>query len=161
MQQANDNELFNLQQAENTRQFLTMGMGGETYGLEILKVHEIIGLIDITRVPRVPRHIRGVINLRGRVIPIIDLRLRFEFSNIVDTEETCIVVVDPGDTVMGVIVDRVSDVIDIHERDIEPPPEFGRSVNTDYILGMAKTRSQVVMLLDISKILAEQELLSA
>ena len=138
--------------------YLTFVLGEEEYGLEILRVREIIGLMEITRVPRMPAFLRGVINLRGRVIPVVDLRLKFGMQSIEDTEETCIIVVDLEETVMGVVVDRVSEVLDIMESDIEATPSFGAAVDTEFILGMGKTRDRVVIILDIGKVLTADEL---
>lgn len=142
--------------------YLTFNLALEEYGLEILKVQEIIGLMDITRVPRTPDFVRGVINLRGKVIPVIDLRLKFGISSQDDTERTCVIVVQVAraDThvTMGIIVDEVSEVLDITGSQIEPPPEFGEMVSTDFILGMGKVSQKVVMLLDIDKVLSRGEL---
>jgi len=141
--------------------YLSFALGGEVYGLEILKVQEINGIIDVTRVPRTPDYVRGVINLRGRVIPVIDLRAKFEMEQIADTERTCIIVVqldrDEGRTTMGIVVDDVSEVMTITEEQISPPPEFGDGVDADIIIGMGKLESQVVILLDIQKVLAGDE----
>lgn len=142
--------------------YLTFVLGGEEHGLEILKVQEIIGIMTVTKVPKTPSFVRGVINLRGKVIPVIDLRLKFGLEGKGDTEKTCIIVVQVArrDThvTMGVIVDEVSEVLDIQENQIEPPPEFGASVDTDFILGMGKVRNKVVMLLDVDKVLSTGEM---
>ena len=138
--------------------YLTFALGTEEYGLEILKVREIIGLMEITNVPRMPHFVRGVINLRGKIIPVIDLRLKFEMDAIEDTKETCIIVVDLGSTVMGIVVDRVSEVLDIGKAEIEPAPQFGVSVDTAFILGIGKTRGRVIMILDIRRVLTDEEL---
>jgi len=143
--------------------YLTFELGGEVYGLEILKVQEIIGMMTVTRVPRTPNFVRGVINLRGKVIPVIDLRRKFGMEPQEDTEKTCIVVVQIAaggtdqTTTMGIIVDEVSEVLDIDAEQIEPPPSFGASVDTDFILGMGKVAERVVMLLDIDKVLTQAE----
>ena len=137
--------------------YLTFVLGGEQYGLEILKVQEIMGMMDVTRVPRAPGFVRGVINLRGKVIPVMELRTKFAMDTIEDTEKTCIIVVQvkqEGTVVtMGIIVDEVSEVLDIRGEQIEPSPEFGSGVNTDFILGMGKAAGRVTILLDISKVL--------
>jgi purine-binding chemotaxis protein CheW len=138
--------------------YLTFNLGDEVYGLEILRVREIIGLMDITKVPRMPNFVRGVINLRGKVIPVVDLRLKFGMDAAEDTKETCIIVVDLDDMLMGITVDCVSEVLDIHEQDIDEAPEFGVSVSTDFILGMGKARDKVIILLDISKVLTTGEI---
>jgi purine-binding chemotaxis protein CheW len=138
--------------------YLTFNLGDEVYGLEILRVREIIGLMDITKVPRMPNFVRGVINLRGKVIPVVDLRLKFSMDAAEDTKETCIIVVDLDDMLMGIVVDCVSEVLDIDEQDIDEAPEFGVSVSTDFILGMGKARDKVIILLDISKVLTTGEI---
>ncbi len=137
--------------------YLTFTLGEEEYGLEILKVREIIGLIHTTKVPRMPGFVRGVINLRGKVIPVIDLRLKFAMQAIDDTQETCIIVVDLDHLLMGVVVDRVSEVLDIPEGDIEATPDFGVSVKTDFIMGVGKAKDKVVLILDIGTVLTEEE----
>ena len=144
--------------------YLTFVLSDEVYGLEILKVQEIIGIMKVTVVPRTPEFVRGVINLRGKVIPVIDLRLKFGMESVENTERTCVVVVqvagDAGTVIMGVIVDEVSDVVDVHAKDIESAPKFGTSVNTDFILGMGKLGDRVVMLLDIDRVLSGDEITS-
>ena len=137
--------------------YLTFTLGEEEYGLEILKVREIIGLMEITRVPRMPEFVRGVINLRGKIIPVIDLRLKFGMAAADDTRETCIIVVDLEGTNMGVVVDRVSEVLDITADEVEETPEFGAAVDTAFIMGMGKAGDRVVMLLDIGKVLSGEE----
>jgi purine-binding chemotaxis protein CheW len=137
--------------------FLTFYLAGEEYGIEILKVHEIIGLMPITRVPRTPEFMRGVINLRGKVIPIVDLRMKFLMPSAEATSETCIIVVHVRGIEMGIIVDQVSEVVDIVSSDIEPTPSFGVEVNTDYILGIGKSQGKVKILLDIDRVLSNGE----
>jgi purine-binding chemotaxis protein CheW len=135
--------------------YLTFCLDNEEYGLEILKVREIIGLMPITTVPRTPEYIKGVINLRGKVIPVIDLRLKFNMPEAERTEETCIIVVNLGQVEVGIIVDRVSEVRDIDGKDIDDPPSFGTNVDSSFILGMGKSESRVSILLDITKVLGE------
>jgi len=137
--------------------FLTFFLAGEEYGIEILKVHEIIGMMPITRVPRTPAFIRGVINLRGKVIPIVDLRLKFGMESVEQTAETCIIVVHVEGIEMGIVVDRVSEVLNIGGSEIEDAPSFGEDVNTDYILGIGKTQAKVKILLDIDRVLSTQD----
>ncbi|HTS16056.1 MAG TPA: chemotaxis protein CheW [Verrucomicrobiae bacterium] len=142
--------------------YLTFKLGAEEFGLEILKVQEIIKMMDITRVPRTPDFVRGVINLRGKVIPVVDLRLRFGMEAKATTDKTCVIVVqvrrENVTVTMGTIVDEVSEVLDIGGEQIEPAPEFGEMVNTDFIVGMGKVGKRVVMLLDVDKVLSQQEL---
>lgn len=138
--------------------FLTFFLGDEEYGLEILKVQEIIGLMSITRVPRTPDFVRGVINLRGKVIPIVELRKKFRMETVEDTEQTCIIVVQTQGVQFGVVVDRVSEVVDLDSEGIEEAPEFGADIDTDYILGMGKTGSRVRILVDIDRVLSREEI---
>lgn len=141
--------------------FLTFKLGPEEYGLEIDKVLEIIGLQEITPVPKTPAYIRGVINLRGLIHPVIDLNYKFGMGITKPTKETCIIVVNNNrngqQEQMGMIVDSVSEVEDIHEDDIEDAPKLGDSVNTDFICGIAKTKGKVKMLLDLQNTLSKQE----
>ena len=135
--------------------FLTFFLAGEEYGLEILKVQEIIGMMDITPVPRTPEHIRGVINLRGKVIPIVDLRLKFNMCAAERTAETCIIVVEANRMQTGIVVDQVSEVLNISSEEIEDAPAFGAEVQTDFILGIGKSEGRVKLLLDIDRVLAD------
>ena len=142
--------------------YLTFNLFSEEYGIEILKVREIIGLMDITAVPQTPNYIRGVINLRGKVISVVDLRTKFGLESIEDTDETCIIVMDVsrnGEIIqIGILVDSVSEVLDIKEEDIEEAPPFGSNLNTDFILGMAKSKGSVKILLNIDMVLGTEEL---
>lgn len=137
--------------------YLTFALGKEEYALEILKVREIIGYMDITAVPRTPGYVRGVINLRGQVISVIDLRAKFDMETAQRTDETCIIVVETRHgsrkRSTGIVVDRVSEVLNIAGESIEEPPAFGASVDTDFILGMGKIGQNVKILLDIDKVL--------
>ncbi len=132
---------------EKEGKYLTFALGSEEYGLEILKVREIIGYMEITAVPQTSEYVKGVINLRGQVIPVIDLRAKFNMNTIEITEESCIIVVeilwDGRHYNTGIIVDHVSEVIDIASEDIEEAPQFGASVNTDFILGMGNVQRQL------------------
>ena len=142
--------------------YLTFALGPEEYGLEILKVREIIGYMDITAVPQMPAHIKGVINLRGQVIPVVDLRAKFGMQTTDVTDQTCIIVVettqDDRNFSTGIVVDHVQEVLDIAGEEIEEAPQFGSSVNTDFILGMGKVGDNVKILLDIDKVLAGAEI---
>lgn len=151
------------QESSTTGKFLTFDLGQEQYGLEILRVQEIVGLIPVTRVPRLPSFVRGVVNLRGRVIPVVDLRLAFGFPNAEDTERTCIIIVqvqrtEGAFTTMGVIVDEVSDVVDLPEGAAETAPDFGVEVDTSFIRGVGHIEDRVVLLLDIDSVLASDQL---
>lgn len=139
--------------------YLTFILGREAYGIEVLKVREIIRLVDITPVPQMPHYVKGVINLRGKIIPVVDLRLKFELGEAKTTERTCIIVVQVNlpsgsKTQMGAIVDGVEEVVNISGSDIEEPPDFGAALATDYILGMAKTKDSVKTLLDIDRVIS-------
>ncbi len=134
--------------------YLTFELADEAYGIEILKVREIIGMMDITQVPRMPAHVRGVINLRGKVIPVIDLRLKFDMPSTEQTAETCIIVVDVMGQMMGLQVDKVSEVLDIVGNEIEDAPMINASVDNSFILGMGKAKGRVNILLNIDKVLS-------
>jgi purine-binding chemotaxis protein CheW len=138
--------------------FLTFFFDDEEYAIEILKVQEIIGVMPITPVPRTPEYLLGVINLRGKVIPVIDLRARFGMETVAWTEETCIIVMQIDETQMGMMVDKVSEVLDIAAGEIEDTPSFGAEVNTDYIMGIGKAEGKVRLLLDIDKVVSAQEI---
>ncbi len=139
---------------EREGKYLTFFLAGEEYGLEILKVQEIFGIMDVTPVPRTPDFIKGVINLRGKVIPVVELRTKFEMETIDYTEETCIIVVQTHGLHMGIVVDKVSEVMDIAAGDIEDAPSFGEEVRTDFILGIGKAEGRVRLLLDIDRVLS-------
>jgi purine-binding chemotaxis protein CheW len=145
--------------ASSGGKFLTFFLAGEEYGIAILKVHEIIGMMAITGIPRTPEYVRGVINLRGKVIPIVDLRLKFRMASSDRTAETCIIVVTVRNVEIGIVVDRVSEVLNISHKDIEPAPSFGAEVNTDFILGIGKSQGKVRLLLDIDRVLTWSELI--
>jgi len=139
--------------------YLTFTLHRESYGVDVLKVREIIRLANITAVPQMPDYVRGVINLRGKIIPVTDLRLRFGFPEAASTDLTCIVVVqvklpDGRTSQMGLIVDGVEEVLSIAAADIEETPDFGAAVATECILGMAKIKGVVKALLDIDRVLA-------
>ena len=143
---------------ERGGKYLTFVLANEEYGLEILKVREIMGLMDITDVPRTPDYVKGVINLRGKVIPVMDLRLKFGLEGMEQTKETCIIVVEVNEVQVGLIVDMVSEVLDIPSNDIEDAPSFGTNVDTEFILGIGKAKEKVIMLLDITQVIAGDDL---
>ncbi len=142
--------------------YLTFNLGKEEYGIAILRVLEIIGLMKITAVPRTPDYVRGIINLRGTIHPVIDLRTKFSMNKIDDTEETCIIVLEiekNGDSEqIGVVVDNVLEVQDIKEQEIEDPPSMGDNVDIRFITGMANIKNRVVILLNVEKIFSNKEL---
>jgi purine-binding chemotaxis protein CheW len=141
--------------------YLTFTLADEEYGIGILKIKEIIGMMKVTTVPQTPGFVKGVINLRGKVIPVIDLRLRFGMEPMDYTERTCIIVVEidgtAGTVQIGIVVDSVSEVLNIKADEIEDTPTFGARLNTDYILGMAKMEGGVKILLDINRVLKAEE----
>ena len=141
--------------------YLTFQLGSEAYGVSVLKVREIIRMMDITPVPQMPAYVRGVINLRGKVVPVVDLRVKFALANPQMSERTCIVVVQVrtaagASMLTGFIVDAVEEVLQIAACDIEPTPDFGARLATDYLLGMAKIKGKVKALLDIDRVLSTQ-----
>ncbi len=142
--------------------YLTFHLGKEEFGIQVMHVREIMGVQDITAVPGTPAHLKGVINLRGKIIPVVDLRLKFNFPELAFTETTCIVVVQvaqEGDQAMiGLIVDGVSEVLNLAAGDIEDPPDFGEGVETPFVLGIAKFKGSVKILLKIEDVLTLQEL---
>lgn len=143
----------------NAGKYLAFQLGRESYGIEVLKIREIIRLVDITAVPQMPDYIKGVINLRGKIIPVLDLRIRFGLPAADATERICIVVVQvkvrSGAAIqMGLVVDGVEEVLNIGKGDIEATPDFGAKVNTEYLLGIAKAKGKVIALLDIDCVVA-------
>ncbi len=147
---------------EKEGKYLTFTLDKEEYGISILKIKEIIGMMPITTVPQTPEFVKGVINLRGKVIPVVDLRLKFMMDAIDYTERTCIIVVEIeaqyGIVMIGIVVDAVSEVLNIKADDIEDTPTFGTELNTDYILGMGKMEGGVKILLDIDRVLSGEEI---
>lgn len=146
------------QENENEK-YLTFRLRDEDYGIEILKVREIIGLLPITRVPRTPDFVKGVINLRGKIIPVTDLRARFGLDVPMDTSETCIIVVQTNGLEIGVIVDQVSEVLEIPASETEETPNFGGDASTDFLLGLGKTGEKVTLLIDIDKIVSVNDMI--
>ena len=148
--------------AEREGKYLTFSLAEEEYGIGILKIKEIIGMMPITTVPQTPEFVKGVINLRGKVIPVVDLRVRFGMESIDYTERTCIIVVEiesqSGTVMIGIVVDSVSEVLNIKGDDIADTPTFGTKLDTEYILGMAKMEGGVKILLDIDRVLSAEEI---
>jgi purine-binding chemotaxis protein CheW len=141
--------------------YLVFHLGREDFGIRVLKVREIMGVQDITAVPQTPAHVKGVINLRGKVIPVVDLRLKFGLPEAEYTQRTCIIVVQVqggvSASLVGIVVDGVAEVLNVVSGDIEDTPDFGRGVITPYLLGMAKIKDKVKILLDIDQVLSSQE----
>lgn len=148
--------------AADDQKMLTFSLGSEGYGVSILKVKEIIGMMDITPVPKTPEFIKGVINLRGKIIPVMDLRTKFGMSEQEYDERTCVIVAEVSikgvQKLLGVVVDMVSEVVTISDDQIEPPPEYGSAADHNTILGIGKIKDRVVIILDIDEIFQSDEL---
>lgn len=138
-------------------QFLTFNLGDELYGVDILRVQEIKGYTTVTKIPNTPPHIKGVLNLRGTIVPIVELRTKFGLPTIDYTAFTVIVVVVVRDKVMGLVVDSVSDVLNIDRKDIQPPPQFGAKVDVSFVNGIGKSGDKLVTLLEMDRLLADGE----
>ena len=155
------NEVVQNTSLQKEGKYLTFALANEEYGLEILKVREIIGYMEITNVPQTPMFVKGVINLRGQVIPVVDLRLKFGMEEAEITEQSCIIVVEitQGERAFqtGIVVDHVQEVLDIKEEQIEDAPQFGSTVDTDFVSGMGKIGDDVKILLDIDKVLGGED----
>lgn len=143
-------------------QFLTFILDNETYGVEILRVQEIKGWTPVTRIPNTPEYMQGVLNLRGTIVPIVDMRMRFQLTHVEYTPITVVIVLsvksDNGERVIGLVVDSVSDVIDVEADDVKATPDFGTSLNTKFINGIATSNDNMVMLLDVDKLLSVEEM---
>jgi purine-binding chemotaxis protein CheW len=142
--------------------YLTVMVGHESFGIKVIRVREIIRLQKITPVPQMPAHVRGVLNLRGRIIPVIDLRLKFQIAEVADTERTCIVVAQVelpsrASVSMGLIVDGVDEVANLTAADLAPTPDFGTKLDSTYILGMATVKGSVKTLLDLDRLIGSEE----
>ena len=138
--------------------YLTFALSDEEYGIGIMRVREILGMLPVTLVPQTPDFVRGVINLRGKVIPVIDLRLKFDMPGKAYDRETCVIVVEVEGVNLGIIVDRVQEVLDIAAAEIEDSPHFGTKVDSEFILGMGKKAGKVKILLDIEKVIGSEDL---
>ncbi|MEW6182069.1 MAG: chemotaxis protein CheW [Bacillota bacterium] len=154
-----DTDLLEEEEDEDTQEdkFLTFYLGEEEYGIEIRHVTEIIGLQTITDVPDMPSHVKGVINLRGKVVPVMDVRLRFGMEERAYDDRTCIVVINIENHAVGLIVDRVSEVLDIPKSDVEPPPRVRKGESSRFVQGMGKVGEQVKILLNADKVLFDEE----
>lgn len=145
------------QSNETIYQLVSFVTENEEFGVDILKVQEIIRTVDITRVPKSPDFVEGVINLRGKIVPVIDLRKRFGMRTKERDNETRIIVVELIDKVVGFLVDKVKEVIRVEKKVIEPPPELTTNVNSNYITGVAKLQDRLLILLDLNKVLSSEE----
>ncbi len=148
-----------METSEDTQKgkFLTFSVGKESYGIEIKFVTEIIGIQDITEVPELPDYVAGIINLRGKIIPVIDVRIRFKKKTKEYNDRTCIVVIDIKETSVGLIVDNVSEVINIDDSNIVPPPNIKSGFHNGYVRGIGKVENEVKLLLDCDKLLNDEE----
>ena len=142
-------------------QFLTFQLGEELYGVDILRVQEIKGYTAVTKIPNTPAHIKGVLNLRGTIVPIVELRTKFGMETIDYTMFTVIIVVVVREKIMGLVVDAVSDVLNIDKKDIQPAPQFGASVDVSFLNGIGKSGDKLVALLDMDRLLSEGDLQEA
>lgn len=144
--------------------YLMFMLDEEYYGIPILKINEIIGLMEITAIPKTPDFMKGIINLRGKIIPVIDLRLKFNMQGRAYDEQTCIIIVEipiqGKQNFIGIVVDKVSEVVNIYGREIEQPPQYGQETETNFLIGVGKVKDKVVMLLDIETVLVCQELIN-
>jgi len=151
--------------SESTNQFLTFTLGEEVFALDISSVREVLEFTTITKVPRMPESIRGVINLRGRAVPVVDVRLKFGMPETTRTVDTCIIIVEVNlageETILGALADSVKEVMDIEPGDIEPAPRMGTSIRADFIRGIGKHGDEFIILLDIDRVFSEEELIQA
>lgn len=153
---------MSVKEITETRQYLTFRLAGEIFAIDVAKVREVLDLTTITAIPRTPEFMSGVINLRGSVVPVVDLRLCFEMSKTENTRNTCIVVVevtlDNEPTVIGALADSVEEVIDLEPEQIQPAPHIGTQIRTDFIRGMGKRDTQFIMILDIDRVFSADDL---
>lgn len=158
-------EMFGKTNAElsvaDKKEFLTFKLGAEEFGLEILKVQEIRSYDNVTRIPNAPSFMKGVINLRGTIVPILDMRMKFNLQSIEYNEFTVVIVLNFTGRTIGVIVDAVSDVIGLNDEEIRSAPEFSAIFSAEYLLGLASVDQRMIILVDIEKLMTQQELASA
>ena len=145
---------------DHLEKYLTFIVDNEIYGLEILKVREIVAMLHISKVPLVPNYVKGVINLRGKVIPVIDIRLKFKMEDINYDEHTTIIIVDVDEISVGFIVDETSEVVKIKQENLMPPPKFGTTIDTSFLKSMAKTEDNITMIVDLEKLFSSDEIQS-
>ncbi len=147
---------------EKKSQYLTFDLDGEVFAIEVSKVREILDFTEVTCVPQMPMYMRGVINLRGSVVPVIDMRSKFGLATVDDTVDTCIIIVevqiDNETSVVGALVDSVQEVLDIEESQVEPPPRMGSRMNSEFLHGMGKHDERFIMMLNIDKVFSSEEI---
>ena len=153
MQQASDNA-----SNQSAQEFLTFTLGAEEYAIDILRVQEIRGYDQVTAIANSPAFIKGVINLRGAIVPIVDLRIKFNLPSVTYDPFTVVIILNVLDRIVGAVVDSVSDVIALTGQEIKPPPEFGGSFDTEYLLGLATVSERMLILVDIEKLMSSREL---
>lgn len=153
MQQASDNA-----SNQSAQEFLTFTLGAEEYAIDILRVQEIRGYDQVTAIANSPAFIKGVINLRGAIVPIVDLRIKFNLPSVTYDPFTVVIILNVLDRIVGAVVDSVSDVIALSAMEIKPPPEFGGSFDTEYLLGLATVSERMLILVDIEKLMGSREL---
>jgi purine-binding chemotaxis protein CheW len=150
-------ELLDIMEDTQKGKFLTFSLGKETYAIEIRFVTEIIGIQPITEVPELPPYVKGIINLRGRIIPVLDARIRFKKQSVEYNDRTCIIVIEVKDSFVGLIVDNVSEVLSIAEEEIVQPPEMGKATENKYIQAIGKVGSEVKLILDCDMLMSEED----
>ncbi len=143
---------------ESSREFLTFVLGKEEYGIEILKVQEIRGYDSVTQIANTPEFIKGVINLRGVIVPIVDMRIKFNLGKVTYDEFTVVIILNVANRVLGMVVDSVSDVLTLSTEQIRPAPEFGSSIDTDYLMGLGTVDERMLILVDIEKLMTGSEM---
>lgn len=151
------NEVIEIDEDTQKDRYLTFQLGSECYGLEIIYVTEIIGIQTITEVPELPDYLKGIINLRGKIIPVMDVRIRFKKEKKEFNDRTCVIVIDSNGLSVGLIVDRVCEVLSIPEQDVVDPPQLYKGINNAYIKKIGKVGNEVILLLDCEKLISEQD----
>ncbi len=145
-----------------SRQYLTFTLAGELYGVDIAQISEVMDYMPITRIPKTPDFLLGIINLRGKALPVVDMRLKFNLENIKRTVNTCIIItevlMENEKAIMGALADSVQEVFEIHSKDIEPPPKMGAKINTEFIQGMARYDNQFIIIIDVNRVFSMEEL---
>ena len=146
------------ERAEEEKQHVTFIIGEETYGVEVLKVQEIIGMTQITHVPNTMSFMKGVINLRGSVVPVVDMRIKFKLGNVTYNQTTVVIILNVANRVVGMVVDGVSDVITLKAEEIKPPPEFGSGLDVQYLQGLGTADDRMIILVDIEKLMTSRDM---